>query len=580
MPDGAPGERLTPNAPIEAFGGGEPTAQTSAAIGGIGKATEDIGQKEKEIADNSEVVDRVTKLINARDDIMYNPKSGVVTKTGVKAAGSTQQAMSDFNDVANDLMGSLSNDAQRRSFQNHVLAQSSQLRKDALVHESGETRKSDISRYDALVAAQQDDAELHYQDPDLVEIAKESQIRTIADKARYLGTPQSEADLQGAQAISTTNTRIINRMLANDQDQAAKSYYTDVKQAQDSGVEKYGFTGQDIGGVERALEIGSTRGESARSVDQILNQKGIVDPATGLIDGAAAMAEVKKIPDQKIQDAARVRMQEEISQAKQNLASKQEQNFLQAAQIARDPSNAGKRITDILTPAMLAGVNPEQYSALERMPKDIPNDDKAWVQFETIPPQQLAKMSQAEFMQWQSKFSTPNRGEALKQYHDAVDWMAKNGQTDFVQTLNFKERVDETLRGYEKRFARPQTDWNQDDFTDYANVLRAADRNVRAAAQAKKGPLNGDEMQKAIDDVFTTKFKTNDWFGKYSNPTPAALMGKKPTFKDIPDADKQSYSNYFKSLHNQKAPSDDQVQRMHQAALMGDRRLFETVAHE
>ncbi|HEV3028757.1 MAG TPA: hypothetical protein VG457_14355, partial [Planctomycetota bacterium] len=440
-----PGPPSLQQAPLDAFGGG-------AAAAGVTKATQDLAetggkiqQAKKQSDDQVAVLDAITQLQNKSHDLMYNPNTGLVMVKGKAALPASDQVMTDFNKTASDLMEGLSSPEQRLSFQHHVSSIGSTLNRDALIHADGQLDQYQNDVVKSSLAAKQDDAELHYGDRDQIEMSKEQQVAIIADQARRMGKPPEWADQQAADAVSATNTRVINRMLANQQDQTAKAFYNDVKGAQDSGVEKYGFTGADAAQVEKALEIGTTRGQSARSVNDILSQKGIVDPVTGLIDSAAAMAKVKEIPDQKVQDAARERMQEEIRQAKQNLTDKQEQNFMQAAQVVRDPSAAGRRITDVVPPAILSQVSPEQYNALERMTKDIPNDDKKWIQFETIPPQQLAKMSPAEFTQWQSNFSTENRKTALTQYRDAIDWVAKNGQTDFNQTLSFKERVDETL---------------------------------------------------------------------------------------------------------------------------------------
>jgi hypothetical protein len=119
-----------------------------------------------------------------------------------------------------------------------------------------------------------------------------------------------------------THVGVIDRLLANDQDLAAKQYYD---------AHKADVTGAATIAVERALEEGSTRGESQRQADTITAK------AATLGD---ALTQVRAIADPKVRDATEERVRKFFSEKAENLRQQRDAGMQRATNLVEQSTTS------------------------------------------------------------------------------------------------------------------------------------------------------------------------------------------------------------------------------------------------
>jgi hypothetical protein len=78
-----PNARVSTNAPIEAFGGGQGLQQVAQAA----QETLEIVRKEREKADQLAVLEADTKAARLKTSLFFDPKTGAMTRKGKDAFG-------------------------------------------------------------------------------------------------------------------------------------------------------------------------------------------------------------------------------------------------------------------------------------------------------------------------------------------------------------------------------------------------------------------------------------------------------------------------------------------------------------
>lgn len=82
QPRAIPDIRISPNVPIEVFGGGPELDRTNEAVQNLITVGEKIAEKEQKKADAAITADAYSNALKSYNDLFYNPDSGVVSKKG------------------------------------------------------------------------------------------------------------------------------------------------------------------------------------------------------------------------------------------------------------------------------------------------------------------------------------------------------------------------------------------------------------------------------------------------------------------------------------------------------------------
>jgi hypothetical protein len=309
--------RLDPSASKETFGGGQSAAQVESAASGLGEMAQKLALEEKKKADDVATKEAWLKTVQLKNDLMYNPKTGVVTKQGKDAFGVVDQYEPEFDKRAQAIEDGLSNESQKAHYREMRMSLKGELNGELNRHMSVETKKYATDVTESGIKTAQDDAVLNYQNPGKVQDSIRTQQALIVSHAQDHGMPPEWVKEKLAAVTSDTHQGVITRMLANGQDMEAKKYF--------DGVKDQIGNGKDITHIEKSLEEGSLRGESQRQSDAILS-KGM--------DMSTSLAEARKVEDPKLRDAITERVKDRF-QMKQ-MAERQ------------DVEELHKRSTDII----------------------------------------------------------------------------------------------------------------------------------------------------------------------------------------------------------------------------------------
>jgi len=296
-----PTVRVSTDAPIEAFGGGESAAGLQRAAGQVLDGASKILLEEKQKADDTATQKAYSELVNRKNDLLYNKDKGVMTRKGEAAFSAPDEYLPQFDKHAEDISKNiLKNETQRAMFEMMKLRERTEFDGQITKHVFTESERFSEETKKATVAATMNDAILNYQVPGKVEQAIADQRAVILSKSQ--GKPKELVDLEIAEAAGQTHAGVVARMLANGQDMAAHAYYY--------GDEKKGIKGKkdEVPGtiavqLEKQLEDGTLRGESQRVTDSLIAKYG---------NPAAAIKHVPK-DDPKLRDAITARLRDEIS---------------------------------------------------------------------------------------------------------------------------------------------------------------------------------------------------------------------------------------------------------------------------
>lgn len=357
-----PGANVPTNAPIEAFGGGAPVSNLATAEQGLSKEVINFSVQQENHANDLAVQNATSAAIQKKNDLVYgkadpeNPQKripGLVDLTGAQAFSAPEQVGDEYKKFQDDTLNGLSNNKQKQAFMQAAQRIGLDLHETIQKHMYTEGKKFDDETTKASIATSQDDAVLNYQQPGKVEGSLQDQKAEILKKAARSGQSSAQTGVELRNAYSTTHTAVIDKMLANGQDQAAKAYY-DANKDQITDHDKSTR-------LDKALEEGSLRGESQRFVDRVtaptLNDAGQVVSKPNMQD---AMEKVQQITDPKLRDAAASRVKDFYSTQKLAEAQQAEDQYKAVSNVIEQTKSR-----DSIPPSQWLELSPAQRSAAD-----------------------------------------------------------------------------------------------------------------------------------------------------------------------------------------------------------------------
>jgi hypothetical protein len=331
-------------APLETFGpGGAPV------LSGTEEQVHALYQDERRKADQVAVLGAAGQVSQLENDLTTATRA----KLGTNAFTAPEEVAASWNERVSKIGGTLTNDDQKLAFQNIVQSHWNSLNNVVQGHVATQRRVVDDDRTNSYMASEANAAVQNFMDPLRVAQAIQNQQAAIRDHAARNGLPPEWVDAHVDEVASKTHVAVIDRMLANDQDVAAKKYYDVVKDQ---------IAGPEATQVDRALEIGSTRAESQKQAQTIM---------TSTTTRAEALEAVDKINDPKIQDATRVRVEKLWQQKDDNAREVSAARMQQATDIVRRTGDFNS-----VPPSMLVGMSVTQQDALltfaKRLQEGVP----------------------------------------------------------------------------------------------------------------------------------------------------------------------------------------------------------------
>src|SRR5512146_2885001 len=387
QPAALPGVRVSAAGTPESYGAN--VGQTAARIGAA------IYDREVYAADHAAVLDAETKAGDAQLQIIQQMSQ----MRGKDAAQAPDYAAQTFDKATADIQKGLSNDRQRGLFAGLMRTKRDSLNRLALSHFNQENERFLEHTFNANMSQSVNMARANADSPLQVADEKDLQAMKIRERAQrlgYNGTPQEQDEITAMH--SRTNTEVIRGLLSNDEDLKAKAYYDAMLKQEKAhpGGGLLNFTAQDRDAVQRAVEEGSTRGTAQRLLRGWL--------ASGKTEGEM-YAEADKQDNPKITDLAHSLVSRHF---REQAAIKKEQgdnDYLQATNLV---DQAYKQNPDgaieprmLIAPDKWATFSIGERNALEARAKaltryekpDRPNDDKLWLDFLALKPEEVANLS-------------------------------------------------------------------------------------------------------------------------------------------------------------------------------------------
>lgn len=190
----------------------------------LGNAAMQIHQKTVEDADNAAIMEADAKLSAWRQNLMFNEQDGVYTRKGKNALDITNQTLPQFDQQAAEIGDTLTNDQQRRRWQQITTGQRERLNAELNRYEFGERQNYYDQTEKAQLATAQQGAVDYFNQPDQVAYYQNKGARVIAAQGQRKGLPPEMIELQTQAYNSGVAADVIARMAVEDP-MRAQQYY-------------------------------------------------------------------------------------------------------------------------------------------------------------------------------------------------------------------------------------------------------------------------------------------------------------------------------------------------------------------
>lgn len=464
--------QVNPNAPIEAFGGGQSLLGATQAAQNLVKGGQELVLEQKKQADDAASMKVYDQLLQHKNSLLYDPKTGAMNRKGEQAFGAAEEYQGEFDKYASSIESKLSNDEQRVMFQRMKSRVGGDLNDTLQRHTYSEAEKYKIEVANNTMKSVTDDAVLNWYQPGKIDESLEM-VRGIArDQAKAQGlsdlAPQKERE-----AASKIYSGVIDRMMATGDDLQANKYFESVKKE---------MTAADVVKIEDSLKVAKVEGESQRVA------AGIVGRAGNL---GAALEEARKLPFGKVREEVNKKVKEHFADLRLANEEQERTQFDSASDIIE---NSGGRGT--IPPQLLAGLPSAKREALEKRAAQLragidpePNSQAYYdlMRIASSNPQGFRRMNLREYI---GKVTQNEMTQLIK------DQTSKSGdgskELDGYRTN--AQIVDTTIKAM--RINKDEEAVKQ--FTD------EVDRRTRLEAKEKGRPLNNEEVQRIVDNLATT----------------------------------------------------------------------------
>lgn len=473
--------------------------QVFRSSGNLYSEADQMFQKQKEHADTLAALDAKNQLSNAETQILYDPEDGALLKKGKDAVQVPGIVADKYSQSYNEIRDSLQNDSQKLAFDEYYKQNSANLNRTVQTHVGEELHKFDNETTVAVVSNERGIAVTNYQNPDLIQQSITNQNDEIKKWAARNGVPDDSPILTDKirDATSKTQAEVISRMLDNNQDLQAQNYYSQVKGQ---------LSGDEIGKIEKQLQVGSLKGSSQRKADEITNVNESYQDA---------LEDVKDIQDPKLRDATQERVKNYFDAQKQASLYDREQTLQQATNDIVT-SNGQK---DIPT-SVLATLEPKQIESLNELRKQTISgvqpqaDGPAFYKFQTM----------ASTADTRSTFENTDLTSELvgkvttTELHGLIEMQSKMRERDGATTdlLDYMDNNNKIKRDVlTKAGIAPGStgifSFGSSDSKPFIQINSVIDQDVAQKEKALGRQLTSDEMTDVVNR-FATKVVTNPGF--------------------------------------------------------------------
>lgn len=478
------------------FDPGNPGKAIGDGLQRLGAGVQDVWMAEQKKQSEIAVLEADRKLSSWAIDTLHNPETGALNRKGKDSFGLPDELLPAYDKTVEGIEKGLTNSAQRQAFRKLSTGRRLEMDQTLARHVSGEMRAFEDSELDAYIKNAHGAA---LANPDGAGNEIERQRMAIGSYADRNGKGPEWFKLKFGAAASNTHLGVVDGMLAKGQDQQALAYF------QANGAQ---LLAEDRTRAEKALEIGTLRGASQRTADQITQS---------YTEPSAMMAAVEQIADPKLRDATEERVQRKIRFLADTNKAAIDKTFTNAWTVVERTGNL-----DNVPPAQWGALPPNQRKALATYAKqrasgqDVANNDQKWLEFLALPERKLNELSEADLLSgYVANFDKAHRERAMTRWADAKAAANGNGtaRAKHAATRSFDDVVGSTLSkagiglelGYSKTDIKKLSTEKQRVVADFEAAADSAIKQFEATQLGGKRTANSEEMQKVVDSLLVKK---------------------------------------------------------------------------
>lgn len=393
-----------------------------------------------------------------------------------------------FNLSAKEIEGGLKNDKQVELFRRRARISGIQLKQEILNHVTKEQGVYSAQVFKGTLDVETQNAVARYQDQNGVAVSLERINAAVKVESDRNGWPPEVEETARANAFSKVHRGVIERMLANDDDISATEYYKENKK-QISGPD-----GRDSVEIEKALEIGSTRGEAQRNADKLVTGK--------LLDDA--MQKADKISDVKVRQETKKLIRQHYADIESAQNQELELTFEGAAKVAYETRDINK-----VSPAVLAKLTakPEYLSIVNALASsdDIKTNWESYYKLKTMAASDSSQFTGTNLLEHRDKLGDPE----FKELVSIQTSLKKGDDKDIAGFRTAKQVVDDSLAAAK---IDPTPKPGSQDATKAAEFRRQVDMRIASLQDEKKAKLTPVEVQAVVDSMIVEGVTQKRWW--------------------------------------------------------------------
>lgn len=561
---------FNPSASAEAFGGGGAASAITQSQGQLLNVATKVAEKFQYDADRTAVVEARNKLKKYSNELLWgstdaegNRNAGAFDYKGKDALGIPDNINPSFEKFVADTSNSLANDRQKRIFQEFALEEGTAVQNRVNQYVSQEMIKYSDEQDEQGLLLEAEEASNYWNEPGRLAKAIENQEALIESQALRNGHGEDWKENKLKQVKSATLKQVIGRMLADDQDMLAEKFFKQNKGA---------FTAKDYEDLERSIEVGSLRGYGQRKSDEIWEKsKG---------NYSEALAKAREISDPKKREETLRNLRQRQSDQAAGVSAQQAVNYQTASEFIKqkpgvDPESA--------IPAPLwAELTLEQRDALVKRGRSVPNDNKKWLDFLALTPEQLKGLSRQEFeTKYWAHFDDAHRTRAENAWASERQTGGKRSRAHKNKSpLSFQNQFDRTIRNTNILSSpkKSRNSFGDKDRDKYTRLEQMAFEAYSDFQEINKREPDYNESQKIVDDILLNKVRLEGSGWLWDDEVPVGLLRQDQrgnTYvkkSDIPPVSYSRISNAMRS--NGLLPTQDKVQKAYALLIQNDMEQF------
>lgn len=516
------------NAPIEAFGGGASTEAVGRAAQDLQKQTTDFFIQQKRQADDAAVQEAYYKTVQQKNTLLYTGDNAAMKKQGKDAFALPDTHGAEFNKFTQDVEDNLGNEDQKAFYRKIKRAQQSEFDSSLSRHVATEGEKFKVATYKNALVTTQEDAVMNYQEPGAMDRSIDRQKALIAQFAQDNGMPIEEIDRQMKDAESKTYVGVIERVMAGGDDLLAKKMY-------DDGVVNNRITGEDQTKLAKAMELSSSRSESYRISDQILKEY----PTRG-----AAMEAVSSTEDPETRKMAEANIRQHFDDVNNDLKVTDERLYRKAFHAVE--ANPGKPVHEVVSPADLARMNPDDIVKLKKVNK---NTQTNWTLYYELRDKATDPATRANFA---DEFLLKYKGDlADTEFKELVKLQdsVKKGDDKAFDGVNTKNGIINNTLILNK--INPQSK-DKTEKQKVAEFRRYVDEQQRSFQEQTGKKATSKDIQQIVDEALVVRRTEPGFFGtSIGKKEYRAFESNAKTAKDVPPEDRQKIEAALRKANRQ-----------------------------